>query len=395
MPTAAALAAGALAATGAAGLLVRVQNRTLCHFRESYLKKAVALGTMPGAAVVGVLAARAFDRDPGPWTAVALASLMAAGLAALWSTAGQLRLERLDARRRQVSPRHWPADHAAAEGLKPAERALLRALRPVNRPTALDVVRYRLPLDDLPAGFEGYRIVWLTDPHLHRTLPWAYYRHAVATAMSLRPDLVLLGGDYITRAAFIPRIAEMLDGLSAPDGVLAIRGNHDFWTDPAAVEAQLALAGARLLKNDLCEVRRPDGVLRIAGIEAPYLPLGPWRRARLAERGRPHLALVHTPDAFPLAASLGAQAALAGHTHGGQVRLPFFGTTLSGQGLGPGFSRGSARLGGTRTLVSHGVGAFVPLRFRCHPEVHLLLLARRGQLADRLAGEGGHPADGD
>lgn len=363
----------AIQAVGLCGLLVWVYNRTFSGLHESLLKKIVALGTLPAGIAGGVLLALAVGTPCGRWLG-GLAVVLA--VVTMANVLRQRRVERADAAASETRAKVLPAGAGAAHAdLRPVERAVLGLVAPINRPTALVVKTYRIGVSDLSAT-EPVRVVYISDFHVHRTLPEAYYREVVRVACSLGPDVVLLGGDYVTKEGHIGRIGGILGGLKAPGGVFAIRGNHDFWTRPAAVAEQLRGAGVRLLSQEAAGVAARGGVLRIAGIESPYLPLTPPQARRL-RAARPHIALVHSPDEFPTAARLGAQVALAGHTHGGQVRLPWFGTTLSATRLGPGYALGGNRLGGMRTLVSAGAGSFVPLRVNCPPEVLLLLVSGR------------------
>ncbi len=388
MPTALLALHASVNAVGLCGLLVWTYNRTFSGLHESLLKKAVALLTLPVGIGAGLAAALAWGTPVGLWICPACWGLALATLAA---SARQRRAERADARFARVEPiPPAPGATIAWEALGPIERAVLAAASPLNRPTALVVKTYRLEVDGLAAS-EPIRIVHASDFHIHRTLREEYYREVVRVVNALEPDVILLGGDYVTKERHVGRIAGILAGLRAPQGVFAIRGNHDFWTRPRAVGEQLRRAGITLLSQDGVEVRVRGAALRVAGIESPYLPLAP-RQLRRLRAVSPHVALVHTPDAFPAAAAIGARVAIAGHTHGGQVRLPWFGTTLSGTRLGPGHALGMNSVGGMRTLVSAGVGSFVPLRVNCPPEVLLLLVSGGGHLADRLSDKPDEPA---
>ncbi len=374
MTTAALILLAAVNSIGLCGLLVWVYNRTFSGLHESLLKKSIALLSLPAGLAGGLVLAFTSATPAGPWLC-AVAGVLA--LATMRSVLHQRRAERLDAAISDVEPAQLATGAGIAwRDLGPIETAVLSLAAPVNRPTALVVKTYRLEVRDLPAG-TPIRVVYVSDFHIHRTLSDEYYREVVRVASSLQPDVVLLGGDYVTREGHIGRIGGILHGLRAECGVFAIRGNHDFWTRPAEIAGELRRAGISLLSQEAATVQVRGCGLRIAGIESPYLPLTP-PQARRIRAARPHIVLVHSPDEFPTAARLGAQVAIAGHTHGGQVRLPFFGTTLSATRLGPGYALGACHLGATRTIVSSGAGSFVPLRVNCPPEVLLLLVSGRG-----------------
>lgn len=363
-----------IGAVGWCGALVWTYNRTFAKLHESRTKKVVAFAMLPGGCVMGLFGAFLFYHHVGrPFNLTG--DLFAA--ATMVHVFRQRRAESRDARRAKITPARVRAGAGIAwDALGTVESLVLRMASVLNRPTALRVKTYRVRIPDLPAEFEGYRILHMTDFHIHRTLTEEYYRSSVDAAMALAPDLILLGGDYVTKAPHIPRIHKLLAGLHARDGVLAIRGNHDFWTQPDAIADELALIGARILSNECATITRGESELRIAGLESPYIPISNRELLVLITEGRPHIALVHTPDEFRTAAELGAAVALAGHTHGGQVRLPIFGTTLSSTTMGAGFAYGSSKLGRMFTLTSSGVGSFVPLRLFCPPEILLLKLTR-------------------
>jgi predicted MPP superfamily phosphohydrolase len=382
MTIAIAAALAALDAIGIAGALVWFYNRTLADLHESVFKKAVALGCLPAACVAGAALGVASVRPDATGHPLHFlqALLLPLAIATLRQAHAQWRIDRRDAHAARLTPKPMrrPAEAIDRAALSATERALLRLAAPVNGATDLQLREYEIAFPELPAELDGYRIVHITDIHIHRFLSRAYLDHAIATANAAGGDTILFGGDAITRAKHIPRIAETMAPLRARDGVYAVRGNHDYWTRPGAVAAQLAAAGIRTLANEAAIITRGGGRLAIIGIEAPYLPLTPRMAAALGEecRGAFRIALVHTPLAFPRAAECGAALALAGHTHGGQVRLPFFGSTLSSQPLGPGYTRGLHRWRSMKTIVSAGVGAFFPVRVNCPPEVVAVTLRR-------------------
>ncbi len=364
----------AVEAVGWCGAFVFTYNRTFAKLHESKVKKLVAFAMLPAGCMIGLACALALGTSLGD----ALNGVgFAFAVATMRHALRQRRVESLDARRAKITQtRLRPGADIGWSALGFLETFVLRLAAPWNQPTALRVKTYRVRVPDLPAEFDGYRVLHMTDFHIHRTLTDAYYRSSVDAANDLAPDLILLGGDYITKATHIARVHELLAGLKSKDGILAIRGNHDFWTQPDAVAKELAQIGARVLSNECATVSRGESELRIVGIEAPFIPLSHREMVVLITEGRPHIALIHTPDAFPLAEELGAAVALAGHTHGGQVRLPFFGTTLSSTTMGAGYAYGSNRLGRMLCITSAGVGSFVPLRLFCPPEMILLQLAR-------------------
>lgn len=375
VPVATSLAGGFLVAVAACGAFVWFYNRALALMHESVLKKVLALTVLPLGCLVGVLAAwrlaaGAGGAEGGAWrTAAAAGALVAVRMA----VAG--RRHAVLSRGSAMEARRPPFEALNAPGLKPWARAALWILRPLNGVGRLRIHRRRIPVPGLPREFHGYRIVHLTDWHIHKTLRPDWYRFLASETRRLRPDLVLYGGDFISKPEFVPAIPRFMRLLEAPDGVWFVRGNHDFWKSPQRIARLARAAGMRLLGNEGVALRRGGAEVGLVGIEAPWVPLTQADRDALDRLPRPRIALVHTPDVFGEAARLGCAVALAGHTHGGQVRLPLFGTTVSGCASGPHRASGIARIGDMLAITSNGQGAFFPLRFRCPPEVICLELA--------------------
>lgn len=252
------------------------------------------------------------------------------------------------------------------------------------------------------------RIAALADIHACR--PWMGPERIagiVARTNALKPDLIVLLGDYSTGHRFVARPvrsaewAPILGGLRAPLGVHAVLGNHDWWDDRAAqrrghgptrYHGRLADAGINVLENDAIRLTTPDGPFWLAGL-GDQLALLPWRSfgrrrwqgvddlpgtlAPIGDDG-PVLLLAHEPDIFPAVPSRVALT-LSGHTHGGQVRL--FGhspmvPSRHGNRYAYGHVRETAADGRPRDLiVSGGLGcSIMPVRFGVPPEIVLIEL---------------------
>lgn len=193
------------------------------------------------------------------------------------------------------------------------------------------------------------------------------------------PDLILLAGDYVSGVdhiwggphVSIAAIARHLKPLAAPLGVHAVLGNHDNWTDPAAITAALRAAGIDVLDNRAQPL--PDGLV-LAGIgDWASGAADPARALAGLPPGTRALCLTHSPDVF---AHLPDTCALtiAGHTHGGQVRLPLIGAPVTGSRHGQRYLSGLVREGNRSLFVSTGIGTSVmPVRFGVPPQVTLLV----------------------
>jgi hypothetical protein len=237
----------------------------------------------------------------------------------------------------------------------------------------LGLTEATMPFFGLPPGLDGLRVALLTDVHHSAIVPADDVARAVELALSTNPDLIVLGGDYVTYGdrRFVEPVAELLSPLRAPNGVFAILGNHD---DDREMPAALARKGVTILKDQRTRVVIRGNALEIAGIR--FWTRRPADVARVLKGARdPVLLLAHDPRRLTEAAALNVPAVLSGHTHGGQVVLPGVGALARARfpivaGLG--------RREHSSIFVSRGVGTvYVPVRINCPPEVALVTLQRK------------------
>lgn len=237
---------------------------------------------------------------------------------------------------------------------------------------ALGVTKADISVRGLPAALSGLTIGLLTDIHRSRWVAAQDVHEAVRALMLAAPDIIVLGGDYVTWGdrRYVGPAAEALAGLSAPHGVFAILGNHD---DDHDMPAALVSRGIGVLKDERTRLAIRNESLELAGIRF-------WTRrpADIASvvRGAAGtvVLLAHDPRRLAEAAAVGVPLVLSGHTHGGQVVLPGLGAVLGRKF--PVLS-GTAQLGKTTLFVSRGLGTvYVPVRINCAPEVALLTLRR-------------------
>lgn len=248
----------------------------------------------------------------------------------------------------------WHARHRAPRDIK------LRHLR-VGEPAA--------------KGTE-LRIGFVTDTHVGPTVIAADLDRAMQLLMDEEPDLLLLGGDYVSESPrYLPETASVIgsytDGL--PLGAVAVFGNHDYANDAPRMERLLSSNGVRVLRNEAAHIPGPD--LWIAGIDDAMLSVPDVARTfeQIPEQAAV-VALWHEPDGANEVAPYGALLQLSGHSHGGQVRLPVLGHVAAPTG-GRRYVSGLYNASGMPVYTSHGVGAYrPPLRYRCAPEVTLVSL---------------------
>jgi predicted MPP superfamily phosphohydrolase len=235
---------------------------------------------------------------------------------------------------------------------------------------ALELTRATVPVSGLPPALSGLRIGLMTDVHRSLWVSADDVAEGVRLLMSAQPDLIVLGGDYVTNADrhYIAPSAEALAPLTAPHGVFAILGNHD---DDRYVPAALAAHGVEVLKDARTRLPLRNEVLELVGIRY-------WTRraADIAAIARGAegtvILLAHDPRRLATAESLQMPLVLSGHTHGGQIVLPVLGAVAA---HGYPVVSGLGRRGRTAIFVSRGLGTvYVPVRINCPPDVALLTL---------------------
>lgn len=192
------------------------------------------------------------------------------------------------------------------------------------------VVRVRevtIRVEGLGEELEGYRIAQLSDLHIGSQCPRERAERWVRRANALEVDAVALTGDYVTSGvAFHETIASVLSQLRAKDGVFAVMGNHDYFGGGEPLGRLLLEGGVRLLRNERATIRRGASSLEIAGVDDTWTKRTDLDKTYEGFEHRwPLVMLAHDPDLFPSIAARGADLVLSGHTHWGQVAVPFLG----------------------------------------------------------------------
>jgi predicted MPP superfamily phosphohydrolase len=167
-------------------------------------------------------------------------------------------------------------------------------------------------------------------------------------------------------------LAPLLGGLTAREAKLAILGNHDHWYEPEQVRSRLRGMGYCTPRNAWETIQVRGLPMTVIGHEGPWIRTAPDLSVCSPDTFR--LCLSHTPDNMSWAKSHGIDLMLSGHVHGGQVRLPVFGSLLLPSQCGRRYDCGVFLEGPTVLHVSRGLGSKDPLRFRCPPEATLLIL---------------------
>lgn len=240
----------------------------------------------------------------------------------------------------------------------------------------------------LPPAFDGLRIVELAD--LHGRVFGRGSRRLLAAVHRAEPDLICIDGDLFDEHTDLAMLPPLLRGLCAIAPVYYVTGNHE-WRVPGlrGILAQMRACGVTVLQDDWRVLRRGEDALIVAGTDDPCGPAERKTPAELiadirAEAGEAAflLLLAHRNDQLPQWSALGVQAVLAGHCHGGVVRLPFVGGLFGAdRRLFPAWDAGLYRQGETALYVSRGLG-YTNVHFRLfnRPEVAVIVL-RRGSPA--------------
>ncbi len=259
---------------------------------------------------------------------------------------------------------------------------------PLNDVYHIEVTRHEVFIDGLPPSFDGYRVAFLTDTHVVPFVRSGLYREVVAQVAQFDPDLVLLGGDFVTWERHIPLMADLLlTDLAARDGLYAVLGNHDYWASADGVVAAMTARGVKFVINRSIEIRRGDDALHVLGIDEVYRGEPDIPAAFLAiPRDAPRIGVSHHPDIIDKLGARRIDLLLCGHTHGGQIRFPLFGSVVVPSKHEARYASGFHRVGDVLLYVSRGIGAVPPLRILCKPEVATFILRRTHDAHETVRG---------
>lgn len=250
-------------------------------------------------------------------------------------------------------------------------------------PNRLVVNEETLELQDWPASFDNLKIAVLSDLHVGSPYIDAQKLQLIVSKVNqMQPDLVVLLGDFMSSVrggkVIEPEfIAENLKGLCARYGVFAVLGNHDWWFDGKRVMHALEGVGIRVLENDVARIEINDQAIWLMGLGDLWTskPDIEGSLAKITDTN-PIIVLTHNPDLFPKIPSR-VILTLAGHTHGGQVNLPFVGRLKVPSEYGQRYAAGHVVENNHHLFVTTGIGtSIIPIRFRVPPEIVLLTLTR-------------------
>jgi predicted MPP superfamily phosphohydrolase len=251
----------------------------------------------------------------------------------------------------------------------------------VFEPASLTAPQYRLAIPHWSSGLSGLRVAVLADLHVGSPFNGiAKLERIVDLTNELKPDLIVIPGDLVIQVpggTFVApeATAAVLSRLTAPLGVWACLGNHDWWLDGGRVTAALERVGIRVLDDGAVRIERRGSPFWLLGI-TDFLtrPHNVQRAMAQVTDDAPVLMFTHNPDVFPTIRTR-FSLVIAGHTHGGQVAFPLVGRLIVPSRYGQRYAIGHIVEDGRHLFVSTGLGtSLLPVRFRVPPEVSFLEL---------------------
>lgn len=256
-------------------------------------------------------------------------------------------------------------------------------------PNRLTVKRVEIKIGHLPEAFNGTKIAQISDIHFGEYLGADHVRSVVREVNALEPDVVVFTGDLATFPGTVERkpreeaatrvvpAGPIMAELKGPLGRFSVLGNHDVKTDPTLLTEVLTQNGMAVLRNKSVPVERAGQRIWVAGIDDFFAgPVNIPRTLSGIPKGEVVVALAHEPDLADAVAKFPIDLQLSGHSHGGQVRIPFIGAPVLPP-MGEKYPLGFYRIRNLQLYTNPGVGVVgLPIRFDCPPEITLVTLIR-------------------
>ena len=249
---------------------------------------------------------------------------------------------------------------------------------PLNEIFDLSIHEKTIRIPRLAPALDGLRITHLSDLHLTGQLRQAYYEHLVSYANEWEADLVMITGDIVEKKHCLPWIEATLSQLQARHGVYYVLGNHELRIhDERLIRETLNGAGLIDMGHRWRQIACRGEPIVLLGNELPWFPPAADMATCPSEvNGQPALRILlsHSPDQLAWARKHDCDLMLAGHTHGGQVRLPGIGPVVAPSWQGSRFASGTFYYEPTLMHVSRGISGTRPFRLNCKPELARLIL---------------------
>ncbi len=246
-------------------------------------------------------------------------------------------------------------------------------------PNWIEVVPVELAIPHLDQAFDEFKIVQISDIHASELMPAKRLAKIIKLVNQQQPDAIAITGDFVTKRSdfYAKRLTTKLSQLQSKSGIVAILGNHDHWQKEIAQLKQVIIdSNITLLDNQVYIVERGSQQLAFAGLDDPY-----WGEPNLAQTiaqlpdNVPAVLLVHEPDYIEKSAATHKFALqLSGHSHGGQIKIPFFHPLVLPHG-GKKYFAGLNQVEDTITYTNRGLGMTgLPYRFGSRPEITVFTL---------------------
>ena len=238
-----------------------------------------------------------------------------------------------------------------------------------------------IPIPGLPAEFDGYRLTQLSDFHLGTWLDSQSLLEIVELVNSLDSDMIAITGDFVSSRVeqHAPELIRALSSLSARDGVVAVLGNHDHYTDAERIRKVLQESEVVELDNKVQIIQRGEACLYIAGIDDQMTGHDNLDKVinDLPKNNAPKILLAHAPDFAEISSKYGIfNLQISGHTHGGQIRLPVIGPLYLPR-LGRRYPSGKYEIGDMVLYTNRGLGtSWFKVRYNCPPEIAVFTFIR-------------------
>ena len=247
-------------------------------------------------------------------------------------------------------------------------------------PRHVVVERKTIAINDLPDAFDGFRICQITDVHHGPFTGLGFIKEVVEKVNSLNPGLVVLTGDYVDHSSkYIVPAVSALCRLKSSNGVLAVLGNHDHWMDANLTQEVFNRYNVPVITNSHKLIEIKDKAICVAGVGDLMEDSQDLKAAFYGVPADiPRILLSHNPDyAESMPVSERVDLVLAGHTHGGQVRMPFSIAPITMSRYGQKYAGGLVRSASGQVYVSRGIGVVgLPVRFNCPPEITIITLTK-------------------
>jgi predicted MPP superfamily phosphohydrolase len=238
----------------------------------------------------------------------------------------------------------------------------------------VEISKSQIGLPNLAIQFKGYRLLHITDFHLGTWLDTQAMLEIVHLVNQQEPDLIAITGDFISFDAqkFVPDLIHILSKLISKDGILAVLGNHDHYTDANLIRGALEECNIIELKNSIHKIKKQASSLYFAGIDDHMTGHDDLQSviAQIPDGQVPVILLAHEPDFADIsAASKKFSLQLSGHTHGGQICLPLWGNLYLPR-LGRKYPSGRYQVQNMVVYTNRGLGtSWLKFRYNCPPEI--------------------------